>query len=32
MAQKMAYCMRKVGVLEVVGKKGNSKLYEIAGA
>lgn len=26
-AQKMAYCLRSMGVLEVVGKNGNSPLY-----
>jgi hypothetical protein len=27
LAQKMAYCLRKMGVLEAVGKSGNSVLY-----
>lgn len=27
LAQKMAYCLRKMGVIECVGKKGRSKLY-----
>lgn len=27
LAQKMAYCFRKMGVIECVGKKGRSKLY-----
>jgi len=27
LAQKMAYCLRKMGVIESVGKKGRSKLY-----
>ena len=27
LAQKMAYCLRHMGVIEVVGKKGNSLLY-----
>ena len=27
LAQKMAYCFRKMGVIESVGKKGRSKLY-----
>ena len=26
-AQKMAYCLRHMGVIEVVGKEGNSLLY-----
>ena len=26
-AQKMAYCLRSMGVLEIVGKNGNSLLY-----
>ncbi|MHA1951820.1 MAG: hypothetical protein ACW99G_21340, partial [Candidatus Thorarchaeota archaeon] len=26
-AQKMTYCLRKMGALEVVGKKGNAILY-----
>ena len=27
LAQKMAYCLRKSGVLQVVGKRGNAFLY-----
>jgi len=27
LAQKMAYCLRSMGVLEIVGKNGNSLLY-----
>jgi hypothetical protein len=27
LAQKMAYCLRKMGVIEAVGKSGNSVLY-----
>jgi hypothetical protein len=30
LAQKMAYCLRHMGVLEVVGKQGNSLLYSAA--
>ncbi len=29
LAQKMAYCLRKVGVLDVVGKSGNAVLYDL---
>ena len=32
LAQKMAYCLRKMGALEVVGKTGNSILYSILNA
>ncbi|MGI9326394.1 MAG: hypothetical protein ACR2PZ_14325 [Pseudomonadales bacterium] len=32
MAQKFAYCMRHAGEIEVVGKQGNSLLYERTGA
>jgi hypothetical protein len=28
LAQQMAYCLRKMGVVEVVGKQGNAILYE----
>jgi hypothetical protein len=28
LAQKMAYCLRTMGVIEIVGKQGNSYLYE----
>jgi hypothetical protein len=27
LAQKMAYCLRHMGAIEVIGKKGNSLLY-----
>ncbi|MEP7290452.1 MAG: hypothetical protein ABI835_01660 [Chloroflexota bacterium] len=30
LAQKMAYCLREMGVLEVVGKRGKSLLYRLA--
>ena len=30
LAQKMAYCLRESGVLEVVGKRGNALLYRRA--
>ena len=30
LAQKMAYCLRKTGAIEVIGKTGNSILYSIA--
>lgn len=30
LAQKMAYCLRKMGAIEVVGKSGNSILYSTA--
>ncbi len=29
-AQRMAYCLRKIGALNEVGKKGNARLYEFA--
>jgi len=29
LAQKMAYCLRKMGVLEQTGKKGRAKLYSV---
>jgi hypothetical protein len=32
LAQKMAYCLRKMGAIEVVGKTGNSILYSILNA
>ena len=32
LAQKMAYCLRKVRVIELVGKRGRANLYSIAGA
>ena len=31
LAQKMAYCLRKADVIELVGKRGRSNLYRIAG-
>jgi hypothetical protein len=31
-AQKMAYCLRHMGAIEVVGKKGNSLLYSVSEA
>jgi hypothetical protein len=30
LAQKMAFCLRKTGAVEAVGKEGNSLLYELA--
>jgi hypothetical protein len=30
LAQKMVYCLRKIGVLQVVGKRGNALLYRRA--
>jgi hypothetical protein len=30
LAQKMAYCLRHMGAIEVVGKKGNSLLYSVS--
>lgn len=32
LAQKMAYCLRKAGGIELAGKVGNSLIYRIAGA
>jgi hypothetical protein len=32
LAQKMAYCLRKMGVIEQVGKRGRANLYAIAAA
>jgi hypothetical protein len=32
LAQKMAYCLRKAGVIELVGKQGRANVYSIAGA
>jgi len=32
LAQKMAYCLRKMGVIERVGKRGRASLYAIAAA
>ena len=31
LAQKMAYCLREVGVIELIGKQGRSNLYTLAG-
>lgn len=31
LAQKMVYCLRNVGVLELVGKRGRANLYEVTG-
>jgi hypothetical protein len=31
LAQKMSYCLRKAGVIELVGKKGRANLYEMCG-
>ncbi len=31
LAQKMAYCLRKAGVIELIGKKGRANLYKVAG-
>ena len=31
LAQKMAYCLRKVSVIELVGKRGRANLYGVAG-
>jgi hypothetical protein len=32
LAQRMAYCLRKVRVIELIGKRGRANLYGIAGA
>ncbi len=32
LAQKMAYCLRKAGVINVIGKRGRFILYRVAGA
>ena len=32
LAQKMAYCLRKAGVIELIGKRGRTNLYRVAGA
>jgi len=32
LAQKMAYCLQKMGVIERVGKRGRANLYAIAAA
>ena len=31
LAQKMAFCLRKVRVIELVGKRGGANLYAVAG-
>ena len=31
LAQKMAYCLRKVGVIELIGKQGRANLYRVVG-
>ena len=30
-AQKVAYCLRKMGAIQCVGKRGNSLLYQLPG-
>ena len=30
LAQKMAYCLREAGVIDVIGKQGNARLYGVA--
>jgi len=32
LAQKMAYCLRKAGVIELIGRRGRANLYGVAGA
>jgi hypothetical protein len=32
LAQKMAYCLRKVGVVGLIGKRGRANLYRVTGA
>jgi hypothetical protein len=32
LAQKMAYCLRKVGLIEPCGRRGRANLYRVAGA
>ena len=32
LAQKMAYCLRKVGVVGLIGRQGRANLYRVAGA
>ena len=32
LAQKMAYCLRKASVIELIGKRGHANLYRAAGA
>ena len=31
LAQKMAYCLQKVRVIELIGKSGRANLYRVAG-
>ena len=31
LAQKMTYCLRKAGVIELTGKRGRANLYRVAG-
>jgi len=31
LAQKMAYCLRKAGVIELIGKQGRANLYRVFG-
>jgi hypothetical protein len=31
LAQKMAYCLRRVGVIEVTGRRGRANLYSLVG-
>jgi len=32
LAQKMAYCLRKASVIELIGRRGRANLYRVAGA
>jgi hypothetical protein len=32
LAQKMAYCLRKLGLIELMGRRGRANLYGVAGA
>jgi hypothetical protein len=32
LAQKMAYCLRKVGLVKFIGRRGRANLYRVAGA
>ena len=32
LAQKMAYCLRRAKVIELVGRRGRANLYEVTGA
>jgi hypothetical protein len=31
LAQKMAYCLRKGSMIELIGKQGRANLYRVAG-